>query len=175
MQVDISNAPPPLVPARSYAFCSVFHLFKKIRMVAKTTDYPFQFESRKPITTELDGITQHVTLTVPNCRGRIPSFQASRLRSMIMEAHKDSEKILAVVPSYDALSSKLCEEAGFPAIFLAGFAMASSLGLPDTGYIAFQEVAGKIQETKRVTSAPIIVDGDTGYGAPTNVHRTVEG
>lgn len=94
---------------------------------------------------------------------------------MILEAQTDPSKILAVVTSDDALSSKLCEQAGFPAIFLAGFAMSASLGLPDTGYIAFQEVANKIQETKRVTTVPIIVDGDTGYGAPTNVRRTVEG
>jgi 2-methylisocitrate lyase-like PEP mutase family enzyme len=58
---------------------------------------------------------------------------------------------------------------------MAGFAMAASLGLPDTGYIAFEEVASKIQQAARVTTVPIIVDGDTGYGAPTNVRRTVEG
>jgi methylisocitrate lyase len=32
----------------------------------------------------------------------------------------------------------------------------------------------KIQETVRVTSLPVIVDGDTGYGSPMNVKRTVE-
>ncbi|KAM0540891.1 hypothetical protein ACHAPJ_013457 [Fusarium lateritium] len=37
-----------------------------------------------------------------------------------------------------------------------------------------QEMCDKIQESVRVTSIPIMVDGDTGYGGPTNVKRTVE-
>lgn len=93
----------------------------------------------------------------------------------MQEAHRDSSKILAHVCSYDALSSRLCEEAGFPIIFLAGYAMSSALGLPDTGYIAFQEVASKVQEVVRETSVPVLVDGDTGYGSPMNVRRTVQG
>lgn len=91
------------------------------------------------------------------------------------EAHNDPSKILAIVCSYDALSSRLCEEAGFPINFLGGYAMASAFGLPDTGYIAFQEAAAKVQEVVRETSVPVIVDGDTGYGGPMNVLRTVAG
>ena len=93
----------------------------------------------------------------------------------MLEAHNDTSKILATPCSYDALSSRLCEEAGFPYIFLAGYALASSFGIPDTGYIAFQEVASKIQEIVRVVDVPVMVDGDTGYGSPMNVKRTVEG
>lgn len=93
----------------------------------------------------------------------------------MLEAHSDPSKILAFPCSYDGLSSRLVEEAGFPLVFLAGYAMASAQGLPDTGYIAFQEVVDKIQETVRVTSVPVLADGDTGYGSPMNVRRTVEG
>lgn len=94
---------------------------------------------------------------------------------MMLEAHDDPSKILAHVCSYDGLSSRLYEEAGFPMVFLAGYVMASAFGLPDTGYIAFQEVAQKIQETVRQVSIPVLVDGDTGYGSPMNVRRIVEG
>lgn len=140
-----------------------------------TNPYPFQFKANQPIDSGTNGKTQNITTTIPNCRGKIPSLQASRLRSMVLEAHNDPSKILAHVCSYDALSSKLCEEAGFPMLFLAGYAMSSSLALPDTGYIAFQEVVSKIQEVTRVTSAPIVADGDTGYGSPMNVRRTIQG
>ena len=92
----------------------------------------------------------------------------------MLAAHSTSD-IVATVCSYDGLSSRLVEEAGFPIVFLAGYAMASAFGLPDTGYIAFQEVAAKIQEVKRQVTVPILVDGDTGYGGPMNVRRTVEG
>lgn len=59
-------------------------------------------------------------------------------------------------------------------IFISGFAVAASHGLPDTGYIAMGEMSARIQEIVRVTSIPIMVDGDTGYGSPMNVRRTVE-
>ncbi|KAF7195989.1 2,3-dimethylmalate lyase [Pseudocercospora fuligena] len=66
------------------------------------------------------------------------------------------------------------EEAGFPMVFLAGYPCASSYGLPDTGYIAMQEMCDKIQETVRQVHVPVMADGDTGYGSPMNVRRTVE-
>ncbi|THC91704.1 hypothetical protein EYZ11_008829 [Aspergillus tanneri] len=134
------------------------------KSIANTTPYPFTFASNVPIITSNDA-TKTISVPITNCRGRIPSFKTSQLRSMVLEAHNDPSKIVAHVCSYDALSSKLCEEAGFPVVFLSGFAMSSALGLPDTGYIAFQEVAGKIQEVVRATSVPIIVDGDTGFAA----------
>lgn len=143
------------------------------KSIVNTNPYPFHFEASKPTSIKRDG--QHVTINLDHSRGRIPSLQASKVRALMHEAHNDPSKILAHVCSYDALSSRLCEEAGFPIIFLAGYAMASAFGLPDTGYIAFQEVAAKVQEVVRGTNVPVLVDGDTGYGGPMNVRRTVEG
>lgn len=111
---------------------------------------------------------------LPNTRGAIPTPQTSHLRTLMLSAHSDRSKILAFPCSYDGLSSRLIEEAGFPMLFLSGFAVASSHGLPDTGYIAMAEMCDKIQETVRVTSLPVMVDGDTGYGSAMNVKRTVE-
>lgn len=93
---------------------------------------------------------------------------------MTLEAWADKSKILATPCSYDGLSSRLVEEAGFPFLFLSGYTVASTHGLPDTGYIAMQEMCDKVQETARQVSIPIMVDGDTGYGSPLNVKRTVE-
>jgi 2-methylisocitrate lyase-like PEP mutase family enzyme len=59
-------------------------------------------------------------------------------------------------------------------IFLAGYPFASGYGLPDTGYIAMQEMCGKIQDAVCQASIPVMADGDTGYGSPMNVHRTVQ-
>ncbi|KAF4846658.1 Carboxyvinyl-carboxyphosphonate phosphorylmutase [Colletotrichum siamense] len=143
------------------------------KSIVNTNPYPFHFETNSLPSVKKSG--DRATISLDSSRGRIPSLQASKLRSLMQEAHDDPSKIVAHVCSYDALSSRLCEEAGFPIVFLAGYAMASAFGLPDTGYIAFQEVAAKVQEVARVTSVPIIVDGDTGYGGPMNVKRTVEG
>ncbi|KAI8314135.1 hypothetical protein K4K59_003368 [Colletotrichum sp. SAR11_240] len=143
------------------------------KSIVNTNPYPFHFETNSLPNVKKSG--DRATISLDSSRGRIPSLQASKLRSLMQEAHDDPSKIVAHVCSYDALSSRLCEEAGFPIAFLAGYAMASAFGLPDTGYIAFQEVAAKVQEVARVTSVPILVDGDTGYGGPMNVRRTVEG
>ena len=144
------------------------------KSIVNTKPYPFAFTANS-ITKACSNESESFSITLSNCRGRIPSLQATHLRSLVEEAHNDPTKILACVCSYDALSSRLVEEAGFPVVFLAGYPMASALSLPDTGYIAFAEVAQKIQETVRAVKCPVIADGDTGYGGPMNVKRTVEG
>jgi methylisocitrate lyase len=142
-------------------------------MSASTVPYPFHFDSAAPSGPQ-DGTTANIDISIKNARGKIPSIQAARLRTMMLEARNDPTKILAHACTYDGLSSRLVEEAGFPMVFLAGYAVASSYGLPDTGYIAMAEMCDKIQETFRQVSVPIMADGDTGYGSPMNVKRTVE-
>lgn len=109
------------------------------------------------------------------CRGKIPSARVSRLRSLWLGCKDNPDSILTTACTYDGLSSRLVEEAGFPFIFLSGFAMSSADGLPDTGYVAFQEAVDVIQKVIRQVQIPIMVDGDTGYGSPMNVKRTVQG
>ncbi|VUC35912.1 unnamed protein product [Clonostachys rosea] len=144
------------------------------RSIVNSIPYPFKLEGPEVEKPGKPGQLQDVTLTIKNVRGKIPSFQTSRLRTMMLDAYQDPEKIVAHICSYDGLSSRLVEEAGFPIIFLAGYAVASSYGLPDTGYIAMQEMCDKIRDAHRQVSIPIIADGDTGYGSPLNVKRTVE-
>jgi 2-methylisocitrate lyase-like PEP mutase family enzyme len=93
---------------------------------------------------------------------------------MMLEARADSNKIVAHACSYDGLSSRLVEEAGFPMVFLSVYSCSSTHGLPDTGYIAMAEMCDKIQETVRQVSVPVMADADTGYGSPMNVKRTVQ-
>ncbi|KAJ5990308.1 hypothetical protein N7522_010515 [Penicillium canescens] len=144
-------------------------------MSSSAVPYPFHFDSLAETTTgSTDGKTADVTLTLKNVRGKIPSIQTSRLRTMMLEAHNDPTKILAHACTYDGLSSRLVEEAGFPMVFLAGYAVASSYGLPDTGYIAMAEMCDTIRDVVRQVSLPVMADGDTGYGSPMNVKRTVE-
>jgi 2-methylisocitrate lyase-like PEP mutase family enzyme len=111
------------------------------------------------------GVTQDVTVTIKNVRGNIPS-QASRLQAMMLGAHNDPSKILAHVCSYDGMSFRLVEESGQPMVFLAGYPVALCYGLPDTGYVAMQEMCDRIQDSVRQVSIPVMAGGDTGYGSP---------
>jgi len=139
--------------------------------VVNSTPYPFTFDTESVNVSNKDGKAQ---ISLENVRGRVPSLQASKLRALMLQADADPAKTMATTCTYDGLSSRLVEEAGFPLIFLAGYAMASAHGLPDTGYIAMQDVCAVIQQVARQVTVPIIADGDTGYGSPMNVKRCVE-
>ena len=84
---------------------------------------------------------------------------------------------LEVMPCcFDALSARLIERAGFPVTFMSGFAVSvARLGLPDTGLISYAEMADQGRSICDAVEIPVIGDGDTGYGNPLNVKRTVQG
>src|SRR4051812_22628621 len=76
--------------------------------------------------------------------------------------------------AYDALSARLVERAGFPAVYMTGFgASASLLGRPDVGLLSFAEMAGHARRLVQAVDVPLIADADDGYGNPLNVMRTV--
>jgi 2-methylisocitrate lyase-like PEP mutase family enzyme len=59
---------------------------------------------------------------------------------------------------------------------MSGFAVsAARLGLPDTGLASYGEMVDQGRAICGAVSIPVIGDGDTGYGNPMNVRRTVEG
>jgi 2-methylisocitrate lyase-like PEP mutase family enzyme len=76
---------------------------------------------------------------------------------------------------YDGLTTRLAEQAGFEVLFIGGFSIAATLlGEPDFGYLTQTEMADAARRICRLTTRPVLVDADTGYGNPLNVLRTVE-
>ncbi len=76
--------------------------------------------------------------------------------------------------AYDALSARLVERAGFPAVYMTGFGVAASLaGLPDVGLLTMTEMVDQARRIVEAVGVPVIADADTGYGNPLNVIRTV--
>lgn len=76
--------------------------------------------------------------------------------------------------AYDALSARLVERAGFPAIYMTGFgATAARLGQPDIGLLTQTEMTTHARDMVRAVGIPVIADADTGYGGPSNMARTV--
>ncbi|MFN8008352.1 MAG: isocitrate lyase/PEP mutase family protein [Terriglobia bacterium] len=85
------------------------------------------------------------------------------------------ESIVAVPASFDMVSAKLIERAGFDAVYLSGYGhSASHLGLPDAGLISFSEMLERLHHLVRSVSLPVIADGDTGYGGSINIRRTIQ-
>lgn len=98
-----------------------------------------------------------------------PSDRRRRLRELLA----DPEPVVAP-GAYDALSARLVETAGFPAVYMTGFgSTASLLGRPDVGLLGGAEMIDNARRIAAAVDVPLISDADTGYGNPINVVRTV--
>ena len=96
---------------------------------------------------------------------------ADRLRALLARPG-----LLSMPGCHPTISAKLVEQAGFPTAFMSGFAVSAvRLGLPDTGLISYGELVEQGRTMCEAVSIPLFGDGDTGFGNPLNVKRTVEG
>ena len=75
----------------------------------------------------------------------------------------------------DPLGAKFVERAGFPAVFLSGYAASAALlGGPDVGLLTMTEMAECAARICDAVDIPVFADGDTGHGNATNVIRTMK-
>jgi 2-methylisocitrate lyase-like PEP mutase family enzyme len=81
---------------------------------------------------------------------------------------------LAFPGVFDTLSARIAERTGFPMAFISGYSVAATtIGQPDMGLLTQTEMVQRASQVCASVNIPIIVDADTGYGNPLNVHRTV--
>ena len=85
------------------------------------------------------------------------------------------ERPLQVPGAINAYHAILAEKSGFGALYLSGGGVAAgSLGLPDLGISNLDDVLTDVRRITDVTSLPLLVDVDTGFGASAfNIARTV--
>ena len=77
--------------------------------------------------------------------------------------------------AHDAVTAKLAEQAGAPAIYVSGFvASAIVAGAPDFGVLTQTEMFEHIRRICRVTKVPVFADADTGYGNVLDAQRTIQ-
>jgi 2-methylisocitrate lyase-like PEP mutase family enzyme len=81
---------------------------------------------------------------------------------------------LAFPGVFDTLSARIAQRNGFPMAFVSGYSVAATaIGEPDMGLLTQTEMIDRARRICMSVRIPIIVDADTGYGNPLNVHRTV--
>jgi 2-methylisocitrate lyase-like PEP mutase family enzyme len=74
----------------------------------------------------------------------------------------------------NAMTARVVEELGFEAVYVTGAGITNmSLGMPDLGLVTLTEIGDHVRAMAEVTSLPLIVDADTGFGNPVNVYRTI--
>jgi methylisocitrate lyase len=85
-----------------------------------------------------------------------------------------AERPLQVVGTITAYAARMAQRTGFQAIYLSGGGVAAnSLGMPDLGISALEDVLTDIRRITDVCDLPLLVDADTGWGGAFNIARTV--
>lgn len=85
-----------------------------------------------------------------------------------------NEKPLQVVGAINAYTARMAEATGFKALYLSGGGVAAnSLGMPDLGISTMEDVLTDVRRITEVTSLPLMVDIDTGWGGAFNIARTI--
>src|SRR5690606_35628187 len=81
----------------------------------------------------------------------------------------------AILPGApNALFARIAEDAGFEAIYITGAGVANMyLGTPDIGLTTMSELISHVDAIADATTAPLLVDGDTGFGNAINVRRLI--
>ena len=99
-----------------------------------------------------------------------PARATTRLRALLREPAP-----LILPGCFNAMSARILEHAGFPALYMSGYGTSLNLlGLPDAGLITLTEMALNAKLIASAVRAPLIADADTGFGNAINVVRTVE-
>jgi methylisocitrate lyase len=92
-----------------------------------------------------------------------------RFRTAVAE-----EKPLQVAGAINAYTARMAEATGFRALYLSGGGVAAnSLGVPDLGISTMEDVLTDVRRITDVTTLPLLVDIDTGWGGAFNIARTI--
>jgi len=98
-----------------------------------------------------------------------PTSSGGQFRAAVSE-----EKPLQVAGAINAYTARMAEATGFRALYLSGGGVAAnSLGMPDLGISTMEDVLTDVRRITDVTTLPLLVDIDTGWGSAFNIARTI--
>jgi len=73
-------------------------------------------------------------------------------------------KILVMANAWDAISARIVEEAGFPAVATTSAGVAAMLGYPDGERVTRDEMLEVVARIARAVKVPVTADMEAGYG-----------
>lgn len=85
----------------------------------------------------------------------------------------DSPELEFIMEAHNGLSARIVEEAGFKGIWASGLSISAALGVRDNNEASWTQVLEVLEFMSDVTTIPILLDGDTGYGNFNNMRRLV--
>ncbi|MES2885582.1 MAG: methylisocitrate lyase [Pseudomonadota bacterium] len=85
-----------------------------------------------------------------------------------------AEAPLQIPGAITAYAARMAEATGFRALYISGGGVAAnSLGMPDLGISTMEDVLTDLRRITEVTTLPVLVDIDTGWGGAFNIARTI--
>jgi methylisocitrate lyase len=100
---------------------------------------------------------------------RVNGSAGSRFRQAVK-----NEQPLQVAGAINAYTARMAEATGFKALYVSGGGVAAnSLGMPDLGISTMEDVLTDVRRITEVTTLPLLVDIDTGWGGAFNIARTI--
>ena len=86
----------------------------------------------------------------------------------------EAEKPLQCVGAINAYHARLAEASGYKSLYISGGGVAAgSCGIPDLGITTMEDVLIDLRRITDVTTLPVLVDIDTGWGGAFNIARAV--
>jgi phosphoenolpyruvate phosphomutase len=85
----------------------------------------------------------------------------------------ESAQLEFILEAHNGISSRIVEEAGFSGIWASGLAISAQFGVRDNNEASWTQVVDMLEFMSDITTIPILLDGDTGYGNFNNMRRLV--
>ena len=74
----------------------------------------------------------------------------------------------------NALTARIAEDLGYEAIYVTGAGVTNMyLGMPDLSFVSLTQLTEHVAAIREVTTVPIVVDADTGFGNAVNTGYAV--
>src|SRR3954465_6734590 len=99
---------------------------------------------------------------------------AERSKTATLRRLLTSRELEFLMEAHNGLSARIVEEAGFKGIWASGLALSAQYGVRDNNEASWTQIVEMLEFMSDVTSIPILLDGDTGYGNFNNMRRLVK-
>jgi 2-methylisocitrate lyase-like PEP mutase family enzyme len=94
--------------------------------------------------------------------------------TLLRKLMKEHNILVAAGGTYDCISARLVEKAGFQATTITGAGFqASLLGMPDVGILTMTEMVNHARNIANSVNIPVLVDADQGYGGIVSLRRMI--
>lgn len=97
-----------------------------------------------------------------------PATKSAQLRGLL-----GSPRLEFIMEAHNGISARIVEETGFKGIWASGLALSAQYGVRDNNEASWTQVVEMLEFMSDVTTIPILLDGDTGYGNFNNLRRLV--